>query len=102
GEMKKSQKIRLETFQQWLGMTIDISPPKSIIRTALGNILLNVRYRNKFYLHGLLLSNERDTAMNFRYGYCLFEGRTGRDREALGTSDELLRKITSIWSRAIL
>ncbi|KAJ5666551.1 uncharacterized protein N7477_008999 [Penicillium maclennaniae] len=56
---KKREKISLELFKQWLEISLDIrgfSYPSYIIKTGVGDIILDEKFRGKVYLKGVLLS----------------------------------------------
>lgn len=82
-------------------MTIDIFPPEDVTRTEKGNIIFDGNYKNKVYLHGLLLTNGESGGLTFEHGYNFYEGKIGRDRDMLGISDEESERLAHIWSEAI-
>jgi hypothetical protein len=97
GEIAMTAKIPLVEFEQWLKMTIDVSPPEKIVKTKAGDLILDPAYSNKLYLHGLLLPGGSKSGRKFTHGYNLRDVTTGRDRDAISDAAAESEQITAIW-----
>ena len=102
GKHTKSDRIRREDFKTWLDITLDINPPKDIVKTEFGDLILDSTYKGKFYLQGLLLPSGSMSGKAHCYGYNFIKGNTTRDRNSLATPGLESRQICEIWSAAIL
>ncbi|KAF2497546.1 hypothetical protein BU16DRAFT_317363 [Lophium mytilinum] len=96
---KKSDKIHLSDFKNWLEVSIDIAPPTNIIRTREGDLILE--YVNKAYLKGLLLPNASVSGKPLRYGYNFRNGETSLDRASMTFAHEEASIIAGIWGEAL-
>lgn len=94
-------RVSVDEFRKWLKITLDVNPPKEIIRTVKGDIIRNPEYRGQMYLRGLLLPNGGVTQRQYEYGYNFHEGHTSRDRSSLSSSGEETNRITAIWEAAM-
>jgi len=110
------EKVESEEFEDWLRVSLDLHPPKKVIETSYGSLILDHEYHGRVYLNGLTLaihnllekSMEADTDepeealfRQYRYGYNLLRGEVNREREALKDSIET-RDFTKIWTEAII
>jgi hypothetical protein len=101
GEVAMTAKIPLAEFEQWLKMAIETSPPKHIVTTDAGNLILDPAYANKLYLHGLLLPNGSKSGRKFRFGYNLLNATTGRDRDTVSDAAAEAEQIGAIWEQVL-
>ncbi|RAR04343.1 hypothetical protein DDE82_004547 [Stemphylium lycopersici] len=91
----------VDTFKEWLTVTLDIDPPKDMIRTRQGDLIRDPKYQASMYLRGLLLPSGGVSGKNYQYGYNFIDGTTSSDRDMLvGACDES-EGILSIWTAAI-
>ncbi|KAL1792381.1 hypothetical protein ACET3X_008888 [Alternaria dauci] len=97
----KTQRLHIDDFRSWITVTIDINPPKNIVRTVYGDLIRDKRYRAHMYLRGLLLPGGGTTRDNYTCGYNFVQGSTNSDREALSFAAEESESISAIWSAAI-
>lgn len=102
GYKTKGNKIHIDKFKTWLGVALEIKPPKSMVKTKFGDLILDPEFRDKFYLQGLLLPSGSMSGKKHRYGYNFVEGSTTRDRDSLSRPGQEARQISKIWSAAIL
>jgi hypothetical protein len=101
GHKTKGYPISLSDFRNMLKVTLDISPPKKIIRTPTGNLIRDPIYQGKMYLRGLLLPSGGMSGKQYAYGYDFVDGSTTRDRDTLAGSGEESMRIADIWASAI-
>lgn len=102
GDLQTTSKIPLAKFLSWTKMTIDIDPPKDIIKTSQGDLIMHPDHKNKIYLHSLLLPSGSKSGRPFVWGYNLLHTATGRDRDTISTAQKEATKIYSIWQTALL
>lgn len=58
GDRIKSKILHVDAFKQMLKVTFDIDPPKKIVGTPHGDLILDPIYQGKMCLRGLLLPSE--------------------------------------------
>jgi hypothetical protein len=97
-----TSKVSLKDFEEWLTVTTIIDPPKTMIRTDYGNLILDQCFKGKVFLRGLELPNSSACGKEFCYGYDLMSGTTGRDRTSLSDPHEESKLMANIWSKAII
>lgn len=104
----KGKKIDLETFKEWVKISLDLDPPSEAIRTDHGTLILDPNFQGRIYLKGLLLEiNPLEeicvgtTTKTFRYGYNLSDGKVGRERRRLEDPTEEAKRINRIWEAVI-
>jgi hypothetical protein len=102
GRREKGSRINVPEFRNWLKVTLDIKPPKGMIRTPNGDFMLQAEYKGKIYLKGLLLPSGGVSAKPYDYGYNFAEGHTTRDRVSLSSASQEAKYISAIWSSAIM
>jgi hypothetical protein len=104
-------KVELAKFRDWLKSSLDLNPPKNPVITKFGTLILDPEYHGRVYLKGLLLGGppqpktqgDASDALpvdKARFGYNIFYGETGRDREHLTGSTEIYH-FGRIWVYAI-
>ncbi len=96
-----TDRIHVDDFKEWLKVTLDIDPPKKMIRTAHGDLVLDGAYQGHMYLHGLLLPSGGVSGKDYAYGYNFISGKTTRDRDTLAGSGAESKKIARIWASAM-
>ncbi|KAH9875419.1 hypothetical protein J1614_004911 [Plenodomus biglobosus] len=101
GELKQTKLLHVDEFKKWLSVTLDINPPKKMIRTIEGDLIRDPIYQSKMYLHGLLLPSGGIKGNNYAYGYNFIRGSTTRDRDSLAGSGQESTNIAAIWAYAI-
>jgi hypothetical protein len=101
GDGQKSKKVPLKDFRNWLKITVDIQPPKDVISTSEGDLILDPKFKNKIYLHGLVLPEGSRSGKPYRYGYNFVNVKTGRDRRTLASQSEEAMAVTKIWAAAL-
>ena len=92
--------VSLETFLDWLQVTIDIrwvSYP-SRVETPNGDIILDQNYANQIYLNGILT---RSDCKGYKLGYNFTQGRVARGREWLAHKHEEANFVRHIWESAL-
>lgn len=101
GVEQTSEQLNIAEFKNWITVTIDINPPKDIIRTIHGDLIRDPEYQGRMYLRGLLLPRGGTNGDKYTYGYNFVRGSTSSDRDALSGVGEESRRISAIWSAAI-
>ncbi|KAF2131165.1 hypothetical protein P153DRAFT_395549 [Dothidotthia symphoricarpi CBS 119687] len=101
GLKAKGDKVHIDKFKEWLKVTLDIDPPKKMVRTIQGDLIRDPIYQGQMYLHGLLLPSGGMSGRPYGYGYNFVKGHTTRDRESLSGSGEESKGIAAIWAAAI-
>ena len=91
----------MDNFKEWLKVTLDVDPPKKMIRTPHGDLIRDANYQAHMYLHGLLLPSGGESGKEYEYGYNFISGNTTRDRDTLKGSGAENRKIARIWASAM-
>jgi hypothetical protein len=97
----KGKPICLADFRKMLKVTLDVDPPKKMIRTFSGDLIRDPNHQGNMYLRGLLLPSCGMSGKQYAYGYDFAYGSTTRDREALAGPGEESRLIADIWAFAI-
>ncbi|KAJ5644234.1 uncharacterized protein N7484_006741 [Penicillium longicatenatum] len=87
-------------FWRWMQVTIDIKPPPGLIRTLVGDLILDEGYRGNIYVKGIRYADCGSYDGEFRIGYNLGTGLIHRER-CIGMCPTTQRCITEIWARAI-
>ncbi|KAF2866205.1 hypothetical protein BDV95DRAFT_649757 [Massariosphaeria phaeospora] len=100
GDRGKSNKIPLAEFRQWLGVTIDIRPPR-LIMTDAGDLIMDKPHQGILYLRGLQLPGGSGSGKPYRYSYNFLEGKTNRERDVMRSATSEARQVTAIWAAAI-
>jgi hypothetical protein len=100
-EQKKGQAIHESDFRKMLKVTLDIDPPKKMVQTPHGDLILDPRYQGQMYLCGLLLPSGGMSGKPYAYEYNFVDGTTTRDRDTLAGSGEESKRIAAIWASAI-
>ena len=101
---RKQEKISLELFKKWLGVSLDIrgfSYPSHVIETGAGDIIIDEKFRGKVYLKGILLSGPISETDSFKLGYNFLTGTVNRDRQRLVDKQEEANLVRQIWEAAI-
>ncbi|OJZ79925.1 hypothetical protein ASPFODRAFT_148474, partial [Aspergillus luchuensis CBS 106.47] len=101
---KKCEKISLELFKKWLGVSLDIrgfSYPSYIIETEAGDIILDTIFHSRVYLKGLLLPEPVSGVKSYKLGYNFPVGTINRDRQRLVDKQEEANIVRRIWEAAI-
>jgi len=97
----QGKQLNIVDFKKWIIVTLDINPPKDIIRTIHGDLIRDPSYQARMYLRGLSLPHGGKQGDQYAYGYNFNVGNTSADRDALSGSAEESDGITAIWSAAI-
>jgi hypothetical protein len=87
GVQEMGQRIRLEDFERFQDICLDIKNPKSI-RTRRGDLIIEEAEANNIYLRGFRLEHSNATEKRYRFGYNFNSGYTDRERRAVGRSGE--------------
>jgi hypothetical protein len=101
GEKQKTSRVLLADFRNWLTVTTHINPPKDVVLTPHGTLILDSSHKNKMYLRGLLLPNTTNSGQNYEFGYDFPSGTTNRDRGSLASSGQEAEMLASIWTYAV-
>ncbi|EXJ59497.1 uncharacterized protein A1O5_12122 [Cladophialophora psammophila CBS 110553] len=102
-----AQKVTEQDFREWMKVSIDLDPPaeNKIVRTWLGDLILDPRFRGRIYLHGLLVAEFTGHApggKDYRFGYNFHRGSINRDRQRMADDHEEAETLASIWGLAML
>lgn len=73
-----------------------------MVHTEHGDLILDPRFRNRLYLHGLELSSGSKSGKTFTYAYNLLDVKTGRDRDTVSNALTEAKKIAQIRRTALL
>jgi hypothetical protein len=101
GQKTRGKPVHLSDFRKMLKVTLDIDPPKNMIRTPQGNLIRDPTYKGMMYLRGLLLPSGGMSGKQYTYGYDFVDGSTTRDRDTLAGSGEESKRIADIWAAVI-
>ena len=101
GRRISARRLNLTEFKRWITVTLDINPPKDLIRTVHGDLIRDPGYKGRMYLRGLRLPSGGTNGRNYEYGYNFVEGSTSSDRDALSGIGEEREGIAAIWIAAI-
>ncbi|KAI1144079.1 hypothetical protein F5Y05DRAFT_407479 [Hypoxylon sp. FL0543] len=102
--------VNRKEFKNWMKAAIflqDIAA-EGIVKTRVGDLILDPRYGGNIYLKGLLLKESKEgrsasiTAKKLKYGYNFATGATNRERESVASADDESRAILSIWNEALI
>lgn len=90
-----------EEFKDCLTITTLARPPRNMIRTDHGDLILAHEYAGRVFLRGLEPPASSASGKSFGYGYDLLEGNIGRDRTSLSKASEEARLTAKSWSAAL-
>ena len=97
----KGQKIELNEVESWFANCLHIQDPKCMIKTPLGDLILDTKFQNVAFLKGMKLSQSSSAGKPLKYGYNFKVGLLGRDRNNLHADEEAYYR-AEIWKYAIL
>ena len=97
----KGNQLHVDQFRKMLKITLDINPPKKMIRTPRGDLIRDPTYQNLMFLHNLKLPSGGKKGKSYAYGYNFVDGTTNRDRETLDGAGEEEEGIAAIWASSI-
>ena len=97
----QGDRVHVDDFKEWLKVTLDINPPRKMIRTSQGDLIRDPIYQERLYLRGLLLPSGGTSGKGYAYGYNFIDGSTTRDRDSLKHPGEESRRIAAIWAAAM-
>ncbi|OAP56275.1 hypothetical protein AYL99_09454 [Fonsecaea erecta] len=102
-----AQKVSEQDFRAWMRVSIDLDPPDPTqsVPTITGHLIFDPRFRNRIYLHGLLVSESAGDSQggkSYHFGYNFHRGKINRDRQRMTDQDEEARTLASIWEQAIV
>lgn len=63
----------LPIFQEWIKISLDLSPPSDIIHTEHGNLILGKKFSGTIFLKGLKMEG-KNSAKIFKFGYNFVRG----------------------------
>jgi hypothetical protein len=95
GDEVQGERLHVKQFRIMLEVTLDINPPKKIVRTPHGDLIRDPKYQGKMYLRQLLLPSGGARGTDYTYGYNFLNGAIDRDRESLGDPVEESRSLLS-------
>jgi len=98
------KKITMSTFRRWVAVTLHLkgpSRPEDIIRTVMGDVILDPRFAGLVYLKGLRVSSGAEGTL-YKFGYNFAKGYLNRDRERLTDKNEKAKMLAVIWRDAVL
>jgi hypothetical protein len=101
GDKVQGKRLHVDQFQTMLEVTLDINPPKKIVRTPHGDLIRDPTYQGKMYLRQLLLPSGGARGTAYMYGYNFLKGAIDRDRESLDDPVEESEQIAAIWASGI-
>ncbi|KAJ5742665.1 uncharacterized protein N7511_011236 [Penicillium nucicola] len=104
GRAKQSPVVSPETFFKWLQVTLDIrglSYPSSIVETPHGDLVLDLQFHGRLFLHGILLPVANSGFKPLKFGYNLTRGKFSRDRQELVASCGVAQQVLQIWQCAL-
>jgi len=96
-----SRKIPVQKFRAWLKFALDVNPPRRMIKTTAGDLILEPSHAGNLYLKGLLLPDSASSGNAYQMGYNLHKGQTNRDRGRLTNAKQEAEQIAWIWSAAL-
>ncbi|OTB20547.1 hypothetical protein K445DRAFT_87688 [Daldinia sp. EC12] len=108
GRTMRNQVTKKE-FTEWTRSALFLQKihNNEIVRTGMGDLILDARFRGSIYLKGLLLKESQDeqsasiTGKPLMYGYNFAAGVANREREFLTHAAEELNAILRIWDQAL-
>jgi hypothetical protein len=95
----KVNTVSQNDFLEWIQHCIDLDPPSSMIKTKLGDLILDPKFANKMFLKGLLLEGN-SKSRQWKFGYNLAQGEVNRDRQQVSDPEEQGEVIAGIWNEA--
>lgn len=100
-----TQKISASDFREWMKVSLDLDPPteSKIIRTTVGDIILDKSHLGRVYLKGILLEHADNgpDLRRYKFGYNFYEGDTDRDRKQTTDSEHEGKMLADIWEQAL-
>lgn len=96
--------ITLETFHAWTKISLDIrgiSYPSYIIKTDVGDLVLDAEFSSRLYLNGISLPAAFTNLKPYRFCYNFTQGKINRDRQILIDKSEEADAVRKIWEAAI-
>ncbi|KAF2829630.1 hypothetical protein CC86DRAFT_435472, partial [Ophiobolus disseminans] len=101
GKKVKGDVLHVDQFRKMLQITLDIDPPKKMIRKPHGDLIRDPNHQGKMYLRSLLFPSGEVRGKVYAYGYNFVDGSTNHDREKLSGAGEEESGIAVIWADAI-
>jgi hypothetical protein len=93
--------ISEQDFREWLKVALDLHPPRSLVRTGEGDLILDKEFSAQLYLKGLLVSGHGPDGRSYIYGYNFLRGEINRDRERLTDKSEEAAQMARLWEQSI-
>jgi len=93
--------LTAEEVQNWMKLSLQLNPPKEVIETEMGSLILDPNFSNKIFLKGILYEDARVTKTDFLFGYNFSQGQVNRDRQRLSNAHEQGKLLADIWAKAI-
>jgi hypothetical protein len=104
GQIRKhGQPVSVETFSDWMKVTIDLHRPSELIYTPYGKLILDPAYAGKLYVKGLrvTIADSRETHYQYGYDFLTPDMVPNRDRRLEVHPEREAKAVTAIWDAAI-
>ncbi|KAK6950101.1 hypothetical protein Daesc_008427 [Daldinia eschscholtzii] len=109
GRRTMRNQVTKNEFTEWTRSALFLQKIHNdeIVRTGMGDLILDARFRGSIYLKGLLLKESQDeqsasiTGKPLMYGYNFAAGVANPEREFLTHAAEELNAILRIWDQAL-
>ncbi|CAJ2509903.1 Uu.00g058030.m01.CDS01 [Anthostomella pinea] len=101
--------VTKDKFREWTkaALFLQTIPDEEIVRTKLGDLIIDARFSGNIYLKGLLLKECKGSksasiaGKKIMYGYSFASGVTNREIESMAGADDESRAILNIWNLAL-
>jgi hypothetical protein len=82
--------ISVDDLGTWLTVSMDLDRPHpdQIVRTSVGDLILDPRYRSRIYPRGLRVDGCGPDGRDYHFGYNFQRGKNNRDRQRLTDKQE--------------
>ncbi|EED22724.1 hypothetical protein TSTA_062120 [Talaromyces stipitatus ATCC 10500] len=97
------QPVDLDTFANWLEVTIDLHHPCKLVCTLYGKLILDPAYAGQLYVKGLrvTLADCRETQYRYGYDFLTPDMSPNRDRRLEVHPEREAKAVAAIWEAAI-
>ncbi|KAK0704306.1 hypothetical protein B0H67DRAFT_591072 [Lasiosphaeris hirsuta] len=100
----EGRKVMADAFSDWEAVTLDLKGPRKdgIIRTAVGDLILDPAFAGRVYLKGLCVGRGGPEGKPYTLCYNFAQGYINRDRERLTDINHEASTLAAIWQQPIL